>query len=97
MNRRGSTLIELLVVLAIMALLVVVAVPIANSRSSEPDMASATALREAAILRGRTQLSRDSGRVRIAAFPDGLVLSDSQASISPFTGHPSNNVSPTSR
>ena len=97
MRRPGSTLIELMVVLAIMALLVVVAVPVANSRGATPEPSSAAALRDRAILRGRIELSSDSARRHVAAFPDGLVLSDSQAHVSPFTGTPSGNAPQSSR
>ena len=97
MTQPGSTLIELLVVLAIMAVLVGVAVPIASSRGPVPATASAAALREEAIMRARAQLSVDSARVRVAAFPDGLVLVDSSIRISPFTGRPSDSASQTSR
>jgi len=87
--RRGVTLIELLVVLAILGLTVLVAVPLAGSRAGSRVVSPSIVLRTAAIRDGRVRSAVDSSmqRGRLAAYPDGLVITDSTLRLDPFSGH----------
>jgi type II secretory pathway pseudopilin PulG len=85
MGRRGATLVELMVLLVILGVVLVVTAPghrrQSRGRTSARDVLDS--LRWQATMKGRpaTASLRDSGRViRLTAWPDGLVLSDTSQS-----------------